>query len=506
MDRKGTLLKYGNHFFTDETSCPDDPDLCHVTTSLAGWLKYFQITVVILFFSSCSGIRLYDSSETAVEMAESQAAPEITLYSDEPLFPVLHGSSGRVEPSGTISLYAPHLSDLNYTPEGCPADNGTVRLLEALLKSQGAPSDLAALPWVESNYYVGDYSRVGAAGPWQFMSGTARHFRMNMTDQVDERYSWTASTRTASNYLLYLNRMFDDWHLALAAYNCGEGVVQRAISNAARREYGMIELPGETDAFVPRYSAALQAIRQLETEDPALSVILVPPGLDLRLLAAESSIDPEFLAEHNRGFLKEVTPTGQRNWEVVVPTQQASIAFQTAWSIQRDRYVVKSGDSWASIGLATGVAANDLMEANNSSMPSPGGYILLPESSRVPVNSSAAVSAGFFQYTVRSGDTLGGIGALVGVSSREVARWNDMSTATVIHPGQKLLLRGTPPEGSGAVSIVRSDSVVTHTVEAGDSMWALANRYGVSVEQIMELNDKDSAALSIGENLIIKPE
>ncbi len=466
----------------------------------------FQTTAVILFFSSCSGIRLHDSSDAAVVTSGSQTIPEVTLYSERPVFPVLSGSSGRVEPSGTIPLYAPHLSDLNYTPEGCPADDGTVLLLEALLKSQGAPPDLAALPWVESNYYVGDYSRVGAAGPWQFMSGTARQFRMNMTDQVDERYSWTASTRTASNYLLYLNRMFDDWHLALAAYNCGEGVVQRAISNATRRQYGMIELPGETDAFVPRYSAALLAIRQLESVEPALSVILVPPGLDLRLLAAESSIDPEFLAEHNRGFLREVTPAGQRNWEVVVPTLRASIAFQAAWSIPRDRYMVKSGDSWTSIGQATGIAVNDLMDANNSSLPPSGGYILLPESTRVPVNSSAAVSAGFFQYTVRSGDTLGGIGASVGVSSREVALWNDMSTAAVIHPGQKLLLRGTPSEEAGAVSIVRADSVVTHTVKAGDSMWTLANRYGVSVEQIMELNNKDSAALSIGENLIIKPE
>jgi membrane-bound lytic murein transglycosylase D len=300
--------------------------------------------------------------------------------------------------------------------------------------------------------------------------------------------------------------MFDDWHLALAAYNCGEGVVQRAISNAVRREYGMIELPGETDAFVPRYSAALQAVRQLGRTEPELSVVLVPPGLDLRILAAESGIDPEILAEKNRGFLKEVTPAGQRNWEIVTPTSSASVAFQAAWSVPGDRYVIKSGDSWGSIGQATGVPVSRLMEENNSSLPLPGSYILLPESGRVPVNSSAAVSAGYFQYTVRSGDNLGAIGALVGVSSREVAQWNDMSASSVIHPGDRLLLRGTPPENSGAVAILRSTSEVRHTVQAGDSMWALAGQYGVSVEQIMELNNKDSAALSIGENLIIKPE
>ena len=122
------------------------------------------------------------------------------------------------------------------------------------------------------------------------------------------------------------------------------------------------------------------------------------------------------------------------------------------------------------------------------------------------MNSDAAVRAGFFEYTVRSGNTLGGIGVLVGVSSREVALWNDMSTSTMIYPGQKLLLRGIPPEGSGEVTIVRASNEVTHTVQAGDSMWSLAEQYGVSVEQIMELNNKDSSALSIGENLIIKPE
>ncbi len=466
---------------------------------------FILISGVILLFSSCSGIRLLNSSASSSTSAESQASPEIRIYSEQPVFPILHGTAGRIS-DNSISLHAPHLSDLSYSPDGCPADSGRLRLLEALLRSQGAPSDLVALPWVESSYYVGDYSRVGAAGPWQFMSGTARHFRMNMTDEIDERYSWTASTRTASNYLLYLNRMFDDWHLALAAYNCGEGVVQRALSNSERKEYGMIELPGETDAFVPRYSAALQAVRQREREEPKLSVVIVPPGLDLRLLAAESGIDPDELAENNRGFLREVTPIGQRNWEIVVPSDKAAIAFQAAWSISRDRYTVKNGDSWVSVGEATGIPANDLMEVNSSSMPPPGGVLLLPESGRIPVNSNAAVSAGFFQYTVRSGDSLGGIGALVGVSSREVALWNDMTTASTIYPGQKLLLRGTPPEGSDSVTILRATSEITHTVQAGDSMWALAEEYGVSVEQIMELNNKDSAALSIGENLIIKPE
>ena len=460
-----------------------------------------------MLFSACSGTRLHQiGSETAAGTDHPAAVRQnLMVNADTPSLQLFHGVSGGSS-GHLIPLHAPHLSDLTYTPESCPAEPGMIRLLEAILKSEGAPADLSALPWVESSYYIGDYSRVGAAGPWQFMSGTARHFNMNMTDEVDERYSWASSTRTASEYLSYLHRRFNDWHLALAAYNCGEGVVDRALSDALRKEYGMIELPGETDAFVPRYSAALQALRGREKDEPELAVVLVPPGLDLRLLAAESGIQPDVMAEHNRGFLREVTPVGQRNWEVVVPSSRASVVFQTAWTIDRRDYLVKSGDSWSSVAQVLGVDTDDLMAANSSSMPAPGQYMFLPESGRVPVNSDAAQRAGFYQYTVRSGDTLGGIGASIGVSSREVAAWNEITTSSMIYPGQKLLLRGVPPEGSGEVEIITSTQEVTHTVSPGDTMWDLAVRYGVSVDQIMELNDKESSALSIGETLIIKPE
>jgi len=423
----------------------------------------------------------------------------------DPSIQLFNGSAGG-SCRQTIPPHAPHLSDIRYSPESCPADAGILRLLEALLKSQGLPGDLSALPWVESSYSVGNYSRVGAASPWQFMSGTARNFHMNMTDEIDERYSWTASTRTASEYLDYLYDKFGDWHLAIAAYNCGEGVVQRALSDAVRKEYGMIELPGETDAFVPRFSAALEAIRSRERDLPELSAVLVPPGLDLRILAAESGIDPEIMAEYNRGFLREFTPIGQRNWEIVVPASRAPVAFMAAWAVNRTDYLVRQGDTWSSIASALDVDQNRLRELNNSTLPSPGGYLLVPESGRTPVNSQAAGAAGFYRYTVRSGDTLGGIGASIGVSSREVATWNDMTTTTIIHPGQQLLLRGVPPEGTGTVDYVTAAEQVSHTVGAGDTMWDLALRYGVSVEQIMELNGKTTSALSIGETLIIKPE
>ncbi|PIE51408.1 hypothetical protein CSA37_11820 [Candidatus Fermentibacteria bacterium] len=469
----------------------------------------YRLTVLIsvLLLSCCSGTRIHTDTGTYNDNQPNASGSGIMSDINSRSIELFRGSSGD-QVIRQIPLHAPHLSDLPYSPESCPAESGMICLLQAILRSEGLPVDLAALPWVESSYYIGDYSRVGAAGPWQFMSGTARHFHMNMTEEVDERYSWTSSTRTASDYLSYLRNYFGDWHLALAAYNCGEGVVQRALADAERKEYGMIELPGETDVFVPRFSAALDALRGREQDNPELSVVLVPPGLDLRILAAESGIDPGLLADWNRSFLKERTPAGGRNWELVVPSSRAAVVFQAAWTVNRTDYLVRAGDTWASISSALGISEGALKEANNSVLPAPGQFLLLPESDRMPVNTQAAQRAGFYAYTVRSGDTLGGIGASIGVSSREVAAWNDISTTTMIYPGQRLMLRGTPLEGSESVQIISggSDGEVTHVVRHGDTMWQLAVTYGVSVEQIQELNGKENSSLSIGEILIIKPE
>jgi soluble lytic murein transglycosylase-like protein len=191
-------------------------------------------------------------------------------------------------------------SDVRYNPANCQADADLRGLLERVLRSEGVPVELTALVWVESSYSIGSYSTAGAAGPWQFMGGTARSCDLHMADRVDERYSWVASTRAASRYLDYLHGMFGDWQLAIAAYNCGEGTMQRALAGgqAALNELG---LPRETSTFVPRFANALEAYSQLGESGGGLSVVIVPPGLDLRVLAAETGIDPDVLSGLNRG-------------------------------------------------------------------------------------------------------------------------------------------------------------------------------------------------------------
>lgn len=449
----------------------------------------------------CSGIRTVQpparQSDEGSPVSPLRHAPAIPLIARTS---VGHRSPVNIPPEMAVA------SDVRYNPGNCPADPDLRGLLERVLRSEGVPRELTALIWVETGYSVGSYSSAGAAGPWQFMSGTARAVNLHMADRVDERYSWVASTRAASRYLDYLHGMFGDWQLALAAYNCGEGTIQRALSGR-RADLSELSLPRETASFVPRFANALQAYEQLEETGNGLSVILVPPGMDLRVLAAEAGIPPGVLAGFNRGYLSEIVPNRGDSWEVVVPTQYASAAFQTAWAIETSRYLVKEGDGWDQIAAATGVDRQRLVEANNGSDPVPGTHVSLPESSRTPVNTSAADTAGFTRYTVRSGDTLGGIGASVGVSSREVAQWNGISTSAVIHPGQVILLRGVPAgAATPAPQTVTGGGRLTHTVVPGDTMWDLSRRYGVTVEQLQSLNGKSGSSLCIGEVLIIRPE
>jgi len=379
---------------------------------------------------------------------------------------------------------------------------------------------MGALAWIESDFSVGCYSSAGAAGPWQMMRDTGRHMGLRIDDVVDERYSWVASTRAAARYLRDLHDMFGDWSLAIAGYNCGPGRVLSGMGSGACT-FGDVDLPGETDLFVPRFASAAEAYMQVEMDTGGLAVVWVPAGLDLRVMAVECGLDVDSLMGLNRAYLQERTPSDGTAWEVVVPAASVPAVLETAWSIDPDDYLVQSGDSWNGLASAFGVQQEALQQANPGASLEPGSTISLPTSQRRPVNAGVSDDPQYTRYTVRAGDTLGAIGQSVGVSSREVAQWNGISTGAIIHPGDVLLLRAPegaaqtaapgddpdaePPAGEGIEIVTRGVRVV-HTVAAGDTLWDLSMDYGVSVDQIRFLNDMEDDDLSIGTVLVIMPD
>ncbi len=399
------------------------------------------------------------------------------------------------------------LSDLAYRAEDMPANPRLLETLEDMLASEGLPGWLAALPWIESEYSIGCFSRAGAAGPWQFMRETARNFGMAVNGEVDERYSWAGSSRGAAQYLRYLYRRFGDWTWALAAYNCGEGVMARAL-RSGETDFTRLDLPGETDRFVPRFAAAAKAYRLRPRASEGLAVVAVPPGLDLRVLAAETSLGIDSIMALNRGYFRQSTPLGGDMWELMVPRNRAGTVFREAWKADRSVYRVRGGDSWVAVAAATGVSERRLRESNPQASMVPGARISLP-----PAERYGEGQLGYAVYIVRTGDTLSGIGARAGVSSREVAEWNGIGPDDTIYPGQRLVLRGSgggssdpevaaPPEPE----IIRGEETVRHTVREGDTLWGIASSYGVTVEQLKRLNDLEGDHLGIGDVLVVIPE
>jgi len=435
------------------------------------------------------------------------------------VLPVLQGGiDSRCEgPSTDIPASLASMSDIQYRPEQFPGSGDIKDLVEQILRTEGVPLEVAALVWIESDFSVGCYSRVGAAGPWQLMPTTGRELGLKIDDTVDERYSWVASTRAAARYLRHLYNIFEDWSLAIAAYNCGPGRVQAGLRGGGNT-FGEIELPGETDAFVPRFASAAEAYVQVELESDRLAVIWVPADFDLRLLAAGTGIDIDQLMELNRSYLLERTPPEKDAWEVVVPVEHAGEAFSAAWTMDPRRYLVRQGDSWEGIASRLGVSSQVLMGMNPAGSLQAGAYIDIPESQRQPVNAGYVENPQFIRYTVRMGDTLSEIASTVGASSREVAQWNEMTPDDTIFPGDVLLLRrsGSLPVQDDdeaqtlptetEINIVSGGARVEHMVVEGDTLWDLAMRYGVSIEQIMYLNSLENSTLSLGEVLVIIPE
>lgn len=146
------------------------------------------------------------------------------------------------------------------------------------LERRGMPSELALLPMIESGFLPKATSPKGAAGLWQFMPATGKQYGLRKKGRLDERRDLVASTRAALDYLEFLHDEFNhDWMLALAAYNSGEGTVQRAIQKNLRAgkstSFWSLSLPKETKDYVPKLLALAEVIKNPDKHDISLAVI-----------------------------------------------------------------------------------------------------------------------------------------------------------------------------------------------------------------------------------------
>ncbi|MBA5706352.1 transglycosylase SLT domain-containing protein [Pseudomonas fulva] len=349
------------------------------------------------------------------------------------------------------------------------------------LEERGMPLELALLPAIESAYNPMAYSRASAAGMWQFMPATGRHFNLRQTNFYDGRRDITASTNAALDYLTRLHDMFNgDWLLALAAYNAGEGTVSRAMERNEKlglpTDYWNLPLPQETRDYVPKLLALSQVVSTPEAygvnltpiaNEPYFEAVAINDRLDLTRVAAFADIDEDELIQLNPAFKKRMTVDGPK--QLLVPTAKAQLLSASLSNLNPEQLVTLQ--------------------------PPKAAFARAVAEAKAPV---AARS-----YKVRRGDNLGAIAKANRVSIADIKRWNRLSGSS-LRAGQVLALRGGKAS-SGAANRVASSAKRTtqYKVRKGDSLYLVAKRFNVEMTHLKRWNPRSGHALKPGQTLTV---
>jgi membrane-bound lytic murein transglycosylase D len=290
--------------------------------------------------------------------------------------------------------------------------------IEAILKENEVPPELYYLAMIESGFSLQAKSRAKAVGIWQFVKGTAKNYRMTVTNAVDERRNWIKATEAAANYLKDLHNVFGNWYLALAAYNSGEYKIVRTIMKGKTRDFWVLAerglLPQETMDYVPKYLAAqivaknyqrlgFQPEFQPEDQWEDWDTVSVPSGVRLKDLAKKTGVSLNILRRWNKDLLRDITP------------------FSRSGSV--DIYMPK-----------TEVAK---FEAAHDEIAKLQGHFSKKERQMLAKVPSEKELGSYDFYVVRRGENLSTISKRIGISTRTLMKINGLRRGR-IHPGQRL--------------------------------------------------------------------
>ena len=344
-------------------------------------------------------------------------------------------------------------------------------------RAAGLPVEISYLPLIESAFSVKAYSRARAHGMWQFMSATGRHYGLEVGSLVDERRDPVRSTEAAVAYLADLYREFDDWHLALAAYNSGAGNVRRAIRKSGSRDFWTLQryLPRETRSYVPAFIASI-----IIAKDPAnwgfpvpverdwdYDRVDVPDALDLQFLADRTSFSVDELRDLNPAIRRDLTPANRVTW-LWLPKGEGqevvTVLAETPRSDWAPRMIhsVRRGESLSTIAARYGSSVGAIKQANGlrGTMIHPGQSLIVPRFADVP-SGPGQRRADNGGYVVQSNDTLWDISRAFGISLDALFAANGLSRRSVIQPGQRLNLpSGSTSRGASSQSVDRDRGLV----------------------------------------------
>lgn len=408
-------------------------------------------------------------------------------------------------------------------------------ILEKIFAQFGLPKELTRLPFVESSFDYKAYSSVGAAGIWQFMPRTAKLFGLKITSAIDERRDPVEAGKAAAKYLMFAYNELGTWPLALTSYNHGIYGVKKAVRTMGTTDIGrIVEFHGKrpfgfaSNNFYAEFLAALEVFEQheryfpevnleepLQFDEVRLANSYSIPFISKQLGVSSDSLQPLNYAVSTlawrgrvplpRGYnLKVPAGIGSRadRLKMVEPGEIA--AEKTASSLYGGAtHRVRRGESLDEISRRYGVTTGELQDMNAlSSTEIREGQNLIVKRKKV----EPPLQGRF--YTVRKGDTIGGIAQKFRLSVATIKAYNGLRS-NMIKPGLKLKI---PQPGVSktiaAKSISRTESAKprgrsSYKIRSGDSLWSISRKYGVSVNELKKVNSLGNSSLRAGDTLII---
>jgi membrane-bound lytic murein transglycosylase D len=340
------------------------------------------------------------------------------------------------------------------------------------IERRGMPTELALLPFIESAFNPQAVSSARASGMWQFMPRTGKDFDLKQNAFRDDRRDVLASTRAALDYLQRLHGMFGDWHLALAAYNWGEGNVGKAINRNLKAgqavAYTDLRMPAETRLYVPKLQAMENLIANPQGKGiqlpsipnhPYFQTVPLPRDMDVALVARLAEVPIEDFKALNPSAHRPVLLAGGTS-QILLPWDNAEIfernmaaydgrlASWTVWVAPKNMKVPEAAKK-------VGMSEEDMRSVNKippRMLIKAGSALLVPRPSKQEkdvttkvadngqLNLAPEIVLRKQVIKARKKDTLASVAKRYKIAAADVAKWNSLSLDSALKPGQKLVL------------------------------------------------------------------